>query len=189
MPSGCDRNGNGLAFASVAASDTDDMYDDGSGGPNEVGGFSSSSFGGLVAYERGAVARTAMLSTRRGRTGPGRTQVRSMVESIQSEIGPFLGHINLFTLPISMLAGRQHTAETKAIRVHREHHTHPRPNVLIHTSWQPAVDIVHRSCSCHVVMEGGLRDTLRRTPRVVCYNQGNRESCPNRITTSLSNCF
>ena len=49
MPSGCERKGNGLAFASVAASDTDDMYDDGSGGPNEVGGVSSSPLGGLVA--------------------------------------------------------------------------------------------------------------------------------------------
>ena len=49
IPSGCDRNGNGLVLASVAASDTDDMYDDGSGGPNEVGGVSSSPLGGLVA--------------------------------------------------------------------------------------------------------------------------------------------
>jgi len=49
MPSGCDRNGNGLVLASVAASDTDDMYDDGSGGPNEVGGVPSSSLGGFVA--------------------------------------------------------------------------------------------------------------------------------------------
>ena len=49
IPRGCDRNGNGLALASVAASDTDDMYDDGSGGPNEVGGVPSSSLGGFVA--------------------------------------------------------------------------------------------------------------------------------------------
>lgn len=83
MPSGCERKGNGLAFASVAASDTDDMYDDGSGGPNEGGGFSSPSFDGLEAYARGDSNRTATFSAVRVGTWAGRSQARNMVESVE----------------------------------------------------------------------------------------------------------
>lgn len=89
MPSGCDRNGNGLVLASVAASDTDDMYDDGSGGPNEVGGVSSSPLGGLVAKARGRPARAAKFSPVLAWYEVDRTQVRSIVESVVLEIGPF----------------------------------------------------------------------------------------------------
>ena len=102
MPSGCDRNGNGLVLASVAASDTDDMYDDGSGGPNDVGGVSSSPLGGLVAKGRGRPARAAKFSQARAWYGVDRTQVRSIVESVVLEIGPFSLPMNPCAMPMTI---------------------------------------------------------------------------------------
>lgn len=73
-PSACERNGSGCAFASVAASDTDDVYDEGSGAPND--NFLSFSLGDFVLYARVYTAvRTAQ---------PGRARHAVRVASVGS---------------------------------------------------------------------------------------------------------
>lgn len=117
--------------------------------------------------------------------GVDRTQVRSIVESVVLEIGPFFASYEPMR-GADDHTGRQHRLDECHLHTPRTRLMHYIHSVPPRASRRCTATMVFRPRTCHVVMEGGLRDALRRAVRVVCYNQGHRASCPNRITTSLS---